>query len=153
MPRGVRRGRVGRPPKSLAGGGLQGALSGLVAYRTRLAQQRIALDAEIAALDAAVSAIGGQPAVRAGRPAGRRPGRPAGRSQPTGPGPRKGSLKEFILRVLTGGGEMAVKDIAAGVLRRGYETSNKTLAKSVGIALTELPGVVKLGRGRFQTKH
>ncbi len=154
MPRGVRRGPAGRPVGS--GGDLQGALSGLTAYRDQLERQRLNLAAEIAALDSALSAIGGGPALRGRRP-GRPPGRPAARPLPAprrGRPPRKGSLKEFILKVLSAapGREMAVKDIATGVVRAGYKSSNKTLAKSVGIALTEIPGVLKVGRGRFRLR-
>jgi hypothetical protein len=47
---------------------------------------------------------------------------------------------------------MAVKDITEGVRRGGYETRNKTLAKSVGIALTQMPEVDKVGRGLFRLK-
>jgi len=46
---------------------------------------------------------------------------------------------------------MAVKDITKGVVRSGYKTKNKTLAKSVGIALTEMPTVEKVGRGQFRS--
>ena len=67
-------------------------------------------------------------------------------------GPRPGSLKSVITTVLTGKGIMAVKDITAGVLKAGYKTRNKTLAKSVGIALAEMKNVAKIGRGRFRLK-
>jgi hypothetical protein len=77
--------------------------------------------------------------------AGRRPR--AGRR-----GARQGSLKDFIGRVLSGHGVMSVKEITAGVRKAGYKTRNKTLSKSVGIALAQMPGVEKVDRGQFRLK-
>lgn len=45
---------------------------------------------------------------------------------------------------------MAVKDVTEGVMKSGFKTKNKTLAKSVGIALTQMPMISKLGRGMFE---
>ena len=68
-------------------------------------------------------------------------------------GRRAGSLKDQIAKILSvGKGAMAVRDITARVLKSGYKTRNKTLAKSVGIALTQMPDVVKIGRGVFRRK-
>lgn len=47
---------------------------------------------------------------------------------------------------------MAVKDVTAAVVRAGYQTRNRTLGKSVGIALAQMPNVTKLGRGTFKLK-
>jgi hypothetical protein len=126
------------------------ALNALRGYRTRLAGQVDAIHAQLNAIDGLLAGMGSA-RVAAARPsaakgAARRPGR--GRR-----GPRAGSLKEYILKVLSGRGTVAVKDIAAGVVRAGYKSSNKTLAKSVGIALAELKGhVVKVGRGRYRAR-
>jgi len=126
-------------------GGMSQALSGLTSAHAELVAQRNQLDAQIQVVAQALKVIGGgRPAAAGVRRGGRRPR--AGR------GPRPGSLKSYVLDVLGGGGVMAVKDITAGVIQAGYKTRNKTLAKSVGIALTELPGVKKVGRGKFRLK-
>lgn len=139
--------RRGRPPKRAgAGGGAGGggnervAIQSLNAYRNRLMTQRNAIDAKIGALDAALSVMGSVPSATTGLGRGRH-------------GPREGSLKQYVAEVLNrSGGVMSVKDITDGVLSAGYKTKNRTLAKSVGIALAEMPGVRKVGRGRFQAK-
>jgi len=99
------------------------------------------LDSKIAAIEQALSALHGR------LPSGPRPaaarGRAAGRY-------RAGSLKDYILRVLSGGQTMAVKDITESVTRAGYQSRNKTLAKSVGIALAQMPELTKVGRGRYR---
>ncbi len=145
MPRKKRRGaraakRKGRGPGRPRGsGGALAAIAGLNAYRNQLAIQRNDVDQRIVAIDGALAAMGGGGA----RPAGPGPGR--GRH-----GPRKGSLKEYISKVVSArGGVMAVRDITAGVLKIGYKTRNKTLAKSVGIARTEMSNIRKVGRGQF----
>lgn len=139
----------GRKPKTSAGSGVVGSLQ---AARAELAAQRGAVDRQIAAVDAALSAFGaagGGGGARVGGGA-RAVGRPKGSGARTA-GVRKGSLKEYLLRVLnSAGGVMAVKDITSAVLRAGYKSKNQTLAKSVGIALTETPGVKKVGRGKFK---
>lgn len=124
--------------------GVSGALLGLQAYWSELSAQRAEIEAQIQAVARAIEVMGGHAAPARG--AGRRPGRPPGG------GVRPGSLKAFIADVLRGSGIMAVKDITDGVRRAGYKTRNKTLAKSVGIALTEMRGVAKVGRGRFRMK-
>jgi hypothetical protein len=141
--------RRGRPP-----GGMAGALRSLHEYHGELVAQRGQLEAQIHAVENALSVMGGTPRAyagrgRVGRPPGRRPGRPPS----MGRAPRPGSLKAYILDVLShGGGTMAVKDITSGVLSSGYKTKNRTLAKSVGIALTEMKNVTKVGRGKFRLR-
>ncbi len=156
MPRKAKRGRKPGRPKGSGGGAISwaSAASGLKSYRNTLATDRDALDHKIGALDSALEAMGaGAPAARgparrsAGRP-GPKPGPGRGRR-----GPRKGSLKEYIAKVLGGRVRgMAVKDITNGVLRSGYKSKNKTLAKSVGIALADMRVVSKLGRGVYLLK-
>lgn len=126
-------------PRSSMRGSEKSAITGLNAYRNQLLAQRSAIDTRIRALEEAIRAMGvGVASARVG-------------STPTGRAPRKGSLKEHIIKVLSSSGKpMMVKEITAGVMKSGYKTENKTLAKSVGIALTQLPGVAKLGRGKFQ---
>lgn len=140
-------GHVGRG----AGLAMSGAVKSLQDYRAQLAAQCNEWAAQIQAVDGALQVMG--VAVPA-RSVGRKPvGRPAGRRGPRNGGrrgPRAGSLKEYILKVISGGRTMSVKEITAGVLAAGYPTKNQTLAKSVGIALTELPGVKKIARGKFR---
>jgi hypothetical protein len=122
------------------------ALTGLRAYERDLLEQRSRIDQQLQAVQQAIAAMGAQPgAASAG------PSRPAGR-RAAGGGPRPGSLKDHILQVLGAGQVMSVKDITDGVLSAGYSTRNKTLAKSVGIALAEMPQVRKVARGKFRTK-
>ena len=141
--------RTGRGPGRPRGsGGALAAIAGLNVYRNQLVSQRNAVDERIAAIDGALAAMGGG---GGGGGGGARPiGAGSGRGRH---GPRKGSLKEYIAKVVSaGGGVMAVKDITAGVLKIGYKTRNKTLAKSVGIALTEMSNIRKVGRGQFALK-
>ena len=140
--RGKRRRRGAKGAGGSPGGdGLRGALSGLQSYMNRLCADRDRLDRQIAALQGALGSLGA--ATRA----------PAGRGGGGGRRPREGSLKEFITKVLSkNGGPMAVKDVTAAVVKAGYETRNRTLGKSVGIALAQMPNVAKLGRGTFKLK-
>jgi hypothetical protein len=111
-----------------------------------LAAERDDIDKRIAALDTALSAMG--TAAPSKRAATRRR-----RPKAAGTVGRAGSLKTYLTKVLrSGGGTMAVKDVTSRVLRAGYKTRNKTLAKSVGIALKQMPNVRKVGRGRFRLK-
>ena len=132
--------RVAKPGGTTAS--MQGAMAGLSAYQRRLLADRAAIDTKISAIEHALSALGARPApamaARGRRPAGK------------GRGFRAGSLKEYIARVLAGRGVMSVKDVTEGVLSAGYRTRNKTLSKSVGIAMTQMKGVRKVGRGRFR---
>jgi hypothetical protein len=112
-------------------------------YRNGLLAQRAQVTSQIDAIDKALAAMGATI-----RTTGRRPGRGrrVGKTRP-------GSLKSYVERVLrTRGGAMAVKDVTAGVLRAGFKTKNKTLAKSVGIALSQMPAVRKVSRGTFRLK-
>ncbi len=157
MPRGKRGRRRGSSAAS-ASGALASQLAGIHA---NLLAERADLDSKLAAIESTLSAFGGATAPRRGRPPGsgkkrgRPPGRPAGAKRGGGRGGRRreGSLKEYIGKVLATGGVMRVKDIADAVVKSGYQTTNKTLAKSVGIALTQMKdGVRRVGRGRFRVK-
>ena len=64
---------------------------------------------------------------------------------------RDGSLKTYIAQVLTTAG-MRPPEIADAVLSKGYQSKNKTLAKSIGIAVGEMVKdgqAKKLGRGSY----
>ena len=147
MPRGRPRksGNGRRGPRSGATG-MSGMIASMQSYRRELAARRDMLDRQLGALDNALLSMGAvAPAGAAVRAA------VAGNGRRRGRGPRAGSLKEYILKVLSGAGDtMAVKDITAAVVSTGYRSKNKTLAKSVGIALRGLRGVKKVGRGRFR---
>ncbi len=132
------------------GGGVGSAVTNLQALHDELLQQRSALDGQIEAVASALRAIGRPVAAGARMSAFRPMFMRGGRGRGGGGNWRPGSLKAHIADVLRGGGEMAVKDITAGVVRGGYKSKNKTLSKSVGIALTEMQGVNKTGRGRFR---
>ncbi|MGD8450479.1 MAG: hypothetical protein PVJ57_01555 [Phycisphaerae bacterium] len=136
----VRRTRSRGPATSLGN-----VMSNLVQARDQLVAERGALESKIAVLDRALAAMGAASAsVRRGR---------RGTAAAGGGGRRSGSLKDHIARVLTTKkSPMAVKDITAAVRKSGYATTNKTLAKSVGIALAQMPDVNKVGRGMFCMK-
>jgi hypothetical protein len=138
------------------GSSLSGERGNLVAalkrYHHSLVNQLSAIQAEVSAVEATIRQMGATTTAAAGKPvyssAPATKGKGRGRH-----GPRPGSLKEFIVRALTGKGVMAVKDITAGVRDLGYKTKNKTLAKSVGIALAELKDrVQRVGRGKFKLR-
>lgn len=129
-------------PRGRAAGGsaaLTGVVRSLQSAHQSLVSERSSLDNRIRAIESALSAMSARP----GRGFG-------GRRGGGGRGFRKGSLKEYIHRVLASGGTMAVKDITNGVVKAGFKSKNKTLAKSVGIALTQMPMVAKVGRGAFK---
>lgn len=140
----------GRPKGSMSAGvgGMSAAVAGLSQAKAALLSQRDLIDGQMAELDRMIAQYGGSVAAapRVGRPPG------SGRMLAGGSGGayRPGSLKDVIHGVLAGaGGAMAVKDIAEGVVSSGYKSKNKTLAKSVGIALTDMKGVKKIGRGLY----
>jgi len=120
-------------------------LKEMLAYRDNLLTQRDRLAEQIDAIEAALSALGTAP---------RSTGKPATAQRSTGKSAfRTGSLKSYIADVMSGAAKpMAVKDITAAVLKAGFKTSNKTLAKSVGIALTQMPKVKKVSRGLFRMR-
>ena len=128
----------GRP--RTGSGALVGVVANLQSAHRALVAERTALDTRIGALESALRAMSAAPASGS---RGRRGG--GGRAF------RRGSLKEYIHRVLSSAqGTMAVRDVTTGVKRSGFKTKNKTLSKSVGIALTQMPMVSKVGRGLFK---
>lgn len=149
MPRRKRKATRGRGRQAASAGGMGRAVSTLQTALQELHGERSALDRQIAALSGALAAMGAAAPQMRGPG---RPGRPGRRPAAAGAGPRPGSLKDFIQKALGGGKTMSVKDITEAVRRGGYKTRNKTLAKSVGIALTEMPMVKKVARGKFRVK-
>jgi len=146
--RGVRKmiRRVGgraKRARQVAAGGTAPLLRQMQAYRDNLVAERAQVASQIDAIEQALTAMGAARRAPAGRPA---PGR-------RGVGVRRGSLKYYVERVLrAGAGPMAVKDVTAGVRKAGFKSKNKTLAKSVGIAMSQMPKVAKLSRGVFRLK-
>ncbi len=133
--------RTGRRPAVGVAASLVAQLRGC---QREFVDSREALSARIAALDDALAALGGGVPKRKPGPArGRRPAK----------GPRPGSLKDFIGRVLRARrGPTSVKSVTAGVLKAGFKTKNKRLAKNVGGALADMPNVAKVGRGQYRLK-
>ncbi len=142
--------RVGRKPARRSVKRAQGSqptplLLQMQTYRNDLLDQRTQIISQIDAIDKALTLMGAPT-----RTAGRKPGRKPVRGRRGGT-TRAGSLKSYIDKVLRGRtGAMAVKDVSASVLRAGFKSKNKTLAKSVGIALGQMPNVHKVSRGLFR---
>jgi hypothetical protein len=137
-----KRGRIARtaPRQSgTTGAGIAGVIRELSAYGDQVAAQRAEVDAQIAAVEGALAALGASAGGAQVRASGRRPSF------------RQGSLKDHIARVLGARrGPMSVKDITAAVRRAGYRSKNKTLDKSVGVALAEMRQIVKVARGQYR---
>src|ERR1051326_1251374 len=115
----------------------KGRQSDLVVYRNHLLQRREQIDAQLQAIEQIMAGMGGMAMRSSGRTGSN--GAAAGSR-----GARAGSLKEFIVQVLKGGGVMRVSEITTAIKRAGYKTKNKTLANSVSAALTEIPGAKKV---------
>jgi hypothetical protein len=125
-----------------------GVINNLRTILGDLSGQRDTIDAQINAIENTLSTLGAVSGRRGPRgPAGTKAGGRRG-----GRGHREGSLKDYIVRVLSGGGIMRVNEVASGVLAAGFKTRNKTLAKSVGVALSTMPNVAKRGRGKYKLK-
>lgn len=128
------------------------AYSGLTTARAALVAQHAELARQVAEIDRMIANMGGGRGTSTAFPSA---GRPTATTTTARGGDdsgyRSGSLKEKIHQILSGaGGAMSVKDITEGVRASGYKTKNKTLAKSVGIALTDMRGVRKIGRGMYR---
>jgi len=150
LPRGPVFRRRGRPPKAFAG--MSQAVQSLKSYLSGLTAQRAQLDAQIQAVEQALRVMGATPtAAAAPAPAPAAPAAKRGRPA-RGGGVRPGSMKDYILKVLAGGRVMRVNEIAQAILDAGFKTKNQTLAKSVGIALSQMPQLKKVGRGKYRIK-
>ena len=96
---------------------------------------------QIAALESALSAVGGSGSVRNGKASVRET-----RNGSTAEF-RAGSLKDYIHRVLNKSRTpLSVSEIAASVMRSGFKSKLKTLATSVGLAHSDMPGVRRVRR-------
>jgi uncharacterized C2H2 Zn-finger protein len=135
--------RAARRVRPAAGGAEAPLLRQMQVYRDNLVAEHTRVASRIDALDRALAALGAATRPPAGRPA----------RGPRGVGVRRGSLKYYVDRVLrSSGSAMAVKDVTTAVRKAGYKSKNKTLAKSVGIAMTQMPNVAKVSRGVFRLK-
>ncbi len=138
-PRGRRTGSV----RSMSAIGAAGVLSSLRAYNAELTARCAAVDTQLRAVDAAIGALGAAPARASSRPAKRR-ARGAG-------GGRAGSLKTYILKVLRQlSTPQSPRQIATRVVKAGYRSKAKDLAKAVGNALPETKGVKRVGFGEYR---
>jgi hypothetical protein len=152
---GGKAGKVGRPRKTAgrpktrratvvggADGGADRVISEMTAYLNQLTAQRESLDAQISGIQNAIGMMGG---VQLAAPSAPRRGRPPGG------GPRTGSLKSTIVKVLRQRGRaMSPKEIAVSVVKAGYKSGAKNLTKAVSNALPEMSEVKKVGRGEYR---
>jgi hypothetical protein len=140
---------------------------------TGLAARRDELAAELSEVEAELAAAGGGVVTRRGpgRPPGKRgPGRPRG-SGNRGPGRPKGSgkrgrkpgrpkgakgqseLHNAIRTVLKSSSEpMKLGDIADKVKSNGYKTASKNFGVILGLRLSEMADVKRVGRGVYTMK-
>jgi len=131
--------------KSTSSAQLPALVANLRSAHSGLILQRTTVDSQITAIENALRALqvspGGGRISRAARGAGKGGGRR---------GIRPGSLTDRVQKILASNPEpMRVMEITAAVRRGGFKTKNKTLDKSVGITLRNLPGIVRAGRGLY----
>jgi hypothetical protein len=130
---------------------------------SRLTRRRADLADELSALDSSLSALTGGKAApgrrRASAPAARKSAAPAKRRRRAGKrkgarGPRgEEGLQNMIRQALAGASEpMKLADLAAKVLKAGYQTSSKKFGVIVGQRLSEMKDVKKAGRGLYIMK-
>jgi hypothetical protein len=138
------RGRVARtapPQPRTTGAGIAGAIRELGVFRNTLAAERDRIDVQIPVIAGVLSALDASASAALTHAAGQRPSA------------RKGSLKEFIERVVRAHrGPMAVKDVTTAVLKAGYKSRDKTLRHSVHKLLAAMPHVAKVARGQYQLR-
>lgn len=161
--------RLGRPkgstnkrPATVAAstsfGGPARLLSDMRAYHSDLSAQRMTLDTQIEAVANAMQTLGGSTpamappakstgAVKLGRPKGSG----ARRGRPPGQAPRKGSLKDYIVRVLGQVSKpLSPNDIGTRVVKAGFKTKAKDLTKAVSNTLPTLKNIKRIGFGQYQ---
>ena len=123
------------------------------AYQESLAAQCGAIQVEMDAIGAALAAMG---SAGSARTATRAPAKDLKRQPPgrRGPRPAGGSLKDYIVQVITAAGrDISVKEITSGVTQSGYQTSSKNLGNQVSMALIQLAKsrkAKKVGRGLYR---
>ena len=123
--------------------GTAGLIREMQVHHRQLSTQQADLEAQITAIGDAIQAVGGTAKTK---PAGK--GR---RGSTRRGGPRPGSLKDYILRVLRGKARpVSPAKIAARVKKAGYKTKTKNLPNMVSNALGQIRGVKKVGRGLYR---
>lgn len=126
------------------------------AYQESLAAQCGAIQVEMDAIGAALAAMGSAGSVGSARTATPAPAKGLKRQPPgrRGPRPAGGSLKDYIVQVITAAGrDISVKEITSGVTQSGYQTSSKNLGNQVSMALIQLAKsrkAKKVGRGLYR---
>lgn len=150
-PKGVRAKAVSRRKPTVRRGAqpLAGAsarlLSNMRVYRGKLLAQRASLDGQIDAVARAMQALG------AGGPKTRKRRVYKKRGRPAASGARAGSLKDYIVRVLHQTTRpMSPRDIGTGVIKAGFKTKARDIAKAVSNTLPQLKGIKKMGFGMYQ---
>lgn len=116
--------------------------------RDDITKRLAAIDQELAEYGVAATATarsaGGRRAQARAKPRAPRASKKAG-------APRKGSLKEYIMKV-AGAEPKSTGDIAKAAVKAGYKTKSKTLAQSVSVACSQLATAGQLkkkGRGLY----
>lgn len=149
------KGRVGRPRNTAVARGPVGdaasrLLSDMQSFHGDLLAQRNSLDSEIDGLARAMDALGGS-AGTARSTASRKVGRPVGSGRPRGAGPRAGSLKSFIVKVLNQVSKpLSPNDIGVRVVKAGFKTKAKDITKAVSNTLPQLGNVKRIGFGMYK---
>lgn len=140
--------------------------------RDQIAEAQAEVEERQAHLDALRGALdviekGGKP--KHARRAGRKPGRKPTQKGKRGPGRPKGStskgakqeisrsrgdsLKTHIASVLREAGRpMEIKEITDAVLKNGFQTKNKSLAKTVSLTMKDIDEAKRVGRGTYEYK-
>ena len=162
-PKVTTRGRAGRPktparrgvgrPKFTVGEAATRLMAEMQAYHSELLGQRATLDGELAGLATAMNVMGGT--VKGAAPKKtRRPRRasPAARRGRT-PGRRirEGSLTDYVVKVLRQTAKpMSPGDISNEVVKAGYRSAAKDLAKAVSNTLAKVKQVKRVERGMYR---
>lgn len=140
-------------------------LGDMQSHHANLIAQRTSLNAEIDAIAGAMVALGSDVSSsgkkRRGRPV--RSGKGAvgatskgrgktGSTRKAGPlTPRKGSLKDYIVRVLgTHSKPLSPHDLGAKVIKAGFKTKSKDLSKAISNALPKIKNIKRVGFGEYR---
>ena len=111
----------------------------LEAYCQELKAQSLAIEAQTRAATQAIEALSGS-----------RPVNSASQKRPAVQAERPGSLKQYIVRVLSEAAQpLSPREIGLKVRRAGYRTKAKDLTKAVAKALPELKKVKRVGYGQY----
>ena len=121
--------------------GFGGLVEDLRACRMDIAAQKAQIESRIQGIDSALAALGAGTA------------KPVVARRKRGKGPRAGSLKDYIGRVLRGLVKgKSVKDITAAVMKAGYKSKSKDLTHAVSKALVVMKNAVRVGHGVYRLK-